>query len=457
MGAIIDVEPPTKKLTFPLIMALSNAIMVITLRIATNIQLGNKDDSSEMLFSHPFLFTWLMFVSESFIIIIYFLKRRPHIVNNRGTVSKVLDKDEDNSLFPSEAISSSSMVNIKQTKDYIMKNPEGSKIVEVGNLTKDILIKIGSFALMDYISTAGNLINRETNIYFLDFAVKALLIIFTSLFSLKLKFQFHRHHIFGIGIVLFGISMFTFNEILDIFIKTPDSEQSKNYKKWLPFFICLAITVQLATAGQECSEKYMMQYKYIDPFLMKGLEGIIGTIISSLLFIPYQFITCPKFELNFCYRKGDYPIEDFIKAWKFMVQYWEVILCLICYIFSCFLFQLYRILTNHFFSPNHRALADALSGLMVAIGYFIFQIFNLFQHKLRPVLFYIISVVSYCFIFFGVLVVLEIIIIKLWNLDMNTFKNIVRRGANDISEEEVESVTREANCTKENLNDSGYE
>ena len=94
---------------------------------------------------------------------------------------------------------------------------------------------------------------------------------------------------------------------------------------------------------------------------------------------------------------------------------------------------------------------------MVAVGYFIFQIFNLFQHTLRPVLFYIISVASYCFIFFGVLVVLEIIIIKLWNLDVNTFKNIARRGANDISEEEVESVTREVNCAKENLNDSGYE
>lgn len=438
MGLIFDIEPLTKKLTFPIIMAISNALMVIILRIARNIQF-DKNNPDSYLFSHPFMFTWLVFVSESFILIIYFLSRRPHIIKPKDKLNTMLNNSQDISLIPQECQSISS--HMKQTKDYIMKNPQDSKPIIVGNITKKIILQIGTCVLLDYISCAGTLINRETNIYFLDFAVKALLIFFTSLFSIKLKFQFHKHHVVGILIVLVGIFIFTLNEILDVFILEPNSTNLEAIITWLPFFICLAVVVQLLTAGQECNEKYMMQYNYIDPFLMKGLEGVIGTIIASLLFIPYQLIKCPNFNLNICFRNGDYPIEHFFKAWGFMLQHWQMIICLICFMVSCFLFQLYRVLTNHMLSPNHRALADTLSTLIIAVCYFFFQLFELFNSKIRPIWFYIVGGISYIIMFFGILIVLEIIIVKLWNLDVNTFKNIAKRGTQDISAEEVESVT----------------
>ena len=48
------------------------------------------------------------------------------------------------------------------------------------------------------------------------------------------------------------------------------------------YFAALSI-IQICTGIQETSEKYLIETKYVSPFMMVAFEGIVGFICTSIM------------------------------------------------------------------------------------------------------------------------------------------------------------------------------
>ena len=353
--------------------------------------------TEKFFYQKPFLVAWVMTLSE--VCAIFFFK-----IQQKRT-QKNTKQERKSEIINGEII--------EQKENTLLE-------VLPGHNKFSLFIKIIPVCVLDCVSILLLCIMRENKNSFYELDYKALLIIVTSIFSFFfLNFKMYWHHKFGTGLILIGISVFTG---VEIYITTISNED----------LLCLflSVMIQICSGIQETSEKYLIDKKYVSPFMMVAFEGLIGNSIITMMFIPLSHISCGNKKtttLLHCnpYSNNERVIEDILESVLFVIRNKQYIIFLSALFVSYLLFNIFRILTNSKCSPTHRAIADIL-------GYFLFWVvrFNSFfkPTKMHEAPFWLIGGVCYVIIILGVFVYLELIVINICGFKDNTDEEIMMRG-----------------------------
>lgn len=382
---------------YPIFMGMSYLYLNLSLFFLRVMPIPSSSSPEDKHFYyHPIVITWIMFLAKSTIYIFYIIKR----------------------------------CRTKETK--------GTPIT----LTKTkIFLWMLLLWFLDSFATTTMSILRETHLSFFELAIKGLFIVFSTVISIyKLGYKYYKHHYLGIIIIAIGIVIYTVNDIIT------NIDKLNTLKKNIIIYVITTIFVQVSIAGQECSEKYLMHFKYIYHFWLISLEGFVGTFFISISFIPTSIIDCPN---NVYYCSNVYPtkkvrkIEHFISTMKYIVNHPRVLLMIIAVYLAMISFESFRILTNQRFSPGHRSIADVYGLFLEFIIMSIFQCCGLFNLTKENNTFYFVSIVGYAFILVGVLIYLEIIIIHIFGFDTNTGDKIEERAMKDrnTNENTIDSIS----------------
>ena len=246
----------------------------------------------------------------------------------------------------------------------------------------------------------------------LQICISALLCYFT------IKTNIARHQIVSLIIISFcSITLFS-------------TEIIKKENEITEKLINLGFTLISCTSRAlfDTTEKYLLDYNFIDPFLLLLLEGIIcfGLMFSCIL-IDHNF----KIEF-----------EELMNISK--KKYLLIGLFIIYAIFSG-MKNIYRIITNKFYSPMTRALAESILDPIFTIYYFFFEIRDeKFTSK-----FWIYFVINFiCSIIMALCssIYNEFIILYYCGLEYETFFEIRKRSINielNNGGEEVEETNSE--------------
>ena len=246
----------------------------------------------------------------------------------------------------------------------------------------------------------------------LQICISALLCYFT------IKTNIARHQIVSLIIISFcSITLFS-------------TEIIKKENEITEKLINLGFTLISCTSRAlfDTTEKYLLDYNFIDPFLLLLLEGIICFgLMFSCIFIDNNFKIEFEELMNISEKK-----------------YLLIGLFIIYAIFSG-MKNIYRIITNKFYSPMTRALAESILDPLFTIYYFFFEIRDeKFTSK-----FWIYFVINFiCSIIMALCSSLynEFIILYYCGLEYETFFEIRKRSINielNNGGEEVEETNGE--------------
>ena len=253
-------------------------------------------------------------------------------------------------------------------------------------------------------------------------------------FLMKKIFHYksHKHHYLGIGLLIFGSIILTLMTIA--FGKITINPTA------LAGFILLCVLQDFLASFLNSFEKYLMEIQYIDPLKVIGLEGLFGSIIMIIAFIPLYYIKCPITEQGtnsgICKEGTDYieapnyMINQIFSSLKNSIFIIILILCL------C-IFNIFRLLVLFYFSPNHIVMANTMRPFL----FWILSIFfpEVFSGYSEPWI-NIITCIAYLFSLFGMVIFLEFVLISLWDLDRNTTLLIAQRGKSDFAEAEIKLI-----------------
>ena len=146
-------------------------------------------------------------------------------------------------------------------------------------------------------------------------------------------------------------------------------------------------------------EKWLMEYKFISPYILVGLEGLFSFITTGIILLLRIFV----FKDSSYFEK----IENFTQA-GFIIQAILFIICSLGY-------NVFVMLINQSFGATNRVVADFLSYFISLI---INSIFNLddIPPQVIAILFF-----GYLFVSVGTVGFNEIIIFFFYGLEENTY------------------------------------
>ena len=241
-------------------------------------------------------------------------------------------------------------------------------------------------------------------------------IIFVPLFSLYiLKKRLYKHHLIALIFTLLGaMIIFITRFILGISVKRDIIYHLINifFSSFFFFFLVLI--------------KYLMIKYFISPYNFLLYDGIFCAINS--LFIP--FLEYPFF--CFIDKNRNKKINNYFSYYLkknysglyriFIGKEWLFYLSFFITFIASFLYFVFNVLTIFNFSPYLNVLTDFLTPFLLSISYFIF--FPSKRNKKK----FILEFIGYIIIFFGALILNEIIVLNFWGLNENTYENISKRG-----------------------------
>ena len=218
----------------------------------------------------------------------------------------------------------------------------------------------------------------DWNLQKIVLTIKSFLLLFTAIFSsFYLKYTMYRHHIAGIGIVIFGTII---NDILF-------------YKKILDIDFILLFSVQLINAWEQILEKDLIEINFLGIYELLAIEGIIGFIFSIVI------------------------IQIFFSVEKIKQIGIEIILI---FLVSCGVYNICRLKIIQIYGPIHRCVGD---NFVI----FILWIIDLYDDKYFE-LDDICHVIGYICCIIGSIIFTEMISISLCNLNINTKKEQIKRA-----------------------------
>lgn len=284
-----------------------------------------------------------------------------------------------------------------------IQKAKGMYVVRNSKCSKKKLGLFGIVILIDSLSLLLNTFTKVRTIISYDLIYKAVFIIFSTLFSkLFLKLNYHRHHVLGSFIIFLFIFILTCIEFLT---------EELGDKIQIIILILLTIIVQVASAVQEVSEKYLMEFEFMSPFLIVGISGVIPALVYGIILF-YRIIIAKQFNI---YLSKPELLFSLLFAF-----YW--------------FFSLGRIRTNQRYSPTHRGFAE-LMGVMI---YLIYELLSSEENEKKQIVLY---VLCFIFIWIGALIYWEFIAVPCYNLDKYVTKNIKNRLILEEKENIQESLT----------------
>ena len=176
--------------------------------------------------------------------------------------------------------------------------------------------------------------------------------------------------------------------------------------------IFLMIIDHIFNASLDVIEKYLLEYDFMNPYLILMMEGLFGFILS--LIFTFTFDVKPFKKINNIYKE---------KNKKFAC----LIVCFVLYFLLSCGRNVYRITTNKLYTPTHKALFDYILVPLLIIYYYVWD--DDFQFNGEKVFYYffINLLISFIMVFCG-LIYNELIIIFFCGLDYNTHYEVSKRA-----------------------------
>ena len=211
-------------------------------------------------------------------------------------------------------------------------------------------------------------------------SIRALELIITSFLCNKLlNLPFYNHHLFSIIILLISGILLLFGDSVDV--------ELKNLLFTILNFLIFSLEIIIES----------IILKYISPYFLNTLKGIIGMITVSVI--------------SHFYPKEDFTFNTLIKS--------EHILFLILFIISSAFYNLFIELILHDLTPTHISISESISSILV----FLVHIFSATA----------LNIIGYSLILFASLIYNENIILICFHLDVNTKDSISLRSFNDFN------------------------
>ena len=251
-----------------------------------------------------------------------------------------------------------------------------------------------------------------------------------------LNYQLYKHHYLGIAIFLIGLIWYTLVDLL--YEKNVQTADSTKDNITLPVWIIVIIMIITQFLGSlvDCTEKYLMDKKYLSPFFVISIEGLCGFVLVSILIAILSSITC-QISTLICNTNNDIFIDNLSQIFQNLTP--KIIGIVIFNIIAVFLFNIFRMKTNQQFSPLHRNLSHTFNTFIIwIIKAFIMVKDNEHISASKKVL----IIFSNLFKIIGILIFLEIIILNFLGLARNTTEQINIREYDDYKEliESIDSI-----------------
>ena len=168
-------------------------------------------------------------------------------------------------------------------------------------------------------------------------------LIFAGLFSyFILKIIFHRHQILSMIIIILGIILTSvinaaYTESQSKFSEYPNKEEVQELQIYHYFILLFEFMI---SGLQEVLEKKIMDGKYISPYKLLFLEGLIGFTIGMITLI------IGNYHIGYLDKN---PFEKFFSQLNNV----KFIFLVILFIISEFGLNMLVMLTNYYYTPVH--------------------------------------------------------------------------------------------------------
>ena len=394
MTRILSFGKSSIHILYPILMSLCSVINTCLLTILNKLDEKNPNDAFG---NHPFFLFWVMYLAESMILFLFLIQR------NRSN-RKTIQQQEQNKI---------ALFNKPIQEETI--NQEKLQFLP-GNKVK-LLLMITFLGLFDFASSILGIILDETGVDYFYIIFQAVFLLITAQLSrIFLKYQYHRYHLAGIIIYLIGVTLYSVFD--SVFIPTKGTTTLN-----VVLYIGLMIITQLLGAFMDCGEKYLMDEKYLSPFVIVSFEGISGFIIMSIAILISSFIQCSK-DNYFC--KKDQYVENLSEVFTFFYHHSLYLILYIVFFFFLFLLNVFRLLTNQHYSPAHRGISNTISPCISWVIKLCVPFMNSFSSE-TSIGYYIGISLSDLIMIFGVFIFLEIFILGCWKINENNREIIIKR------------------------------
>ena len=251
MYRLISLNKIRKTMICPLLLLLfsvTNSVLLVTIEGRIS-----KSSIDKQNLCHLIFLTLLMYFAETFTLLLYYIQKR-----------KTLEK--------------------KKTGITFLPKSNFEKI--------KILLIIIVIIIVDCSSTFSVIyLIGKNSVNFFEMLLKGIVLILATLVSiLILHYKYYKHHWLGCIVIIIGLIIFTFNDC---------NTNSKSIYTVDNSIFSIVLTIFLSyiwVAFQEVLEKYLMEIKYISPFVVVGLEGVgglimmtVGLSIAFLFFDDFEF------------------------------------------------------------------------------------------------------------------------------------------------------------------------
>ena len=220
-----------------------------------------------------------------------------------------------------------------------------------------------------------------------------------------LKLTIYKHHKFSLIVIGICLAITFGTEFIfqknDIFL----------YK--IDFFkaLILILSKHIFAPIIDLLEKYIFEYDYMNPFLVLMFEGLVGIVLSFLLYLTPNYLQ----DIKSVFRKYD--------GWDIFLFIFLIIL----YIILSALRNAFKMITTKIYSPMVRNLTDNVLTPLYLIIYF-FEGYDFQSENQKDYLYFAINIIlsiiiSICSCIYG-----EFIVLFCCGLEKNTHDQISKRA-----------------------------
>lgn len=236
---------------------------------------------------------------------------------------------------------------------------------------------------------------------------KGFIIFFTCIAcSFLLKYKLYNHKVLSLFIILIGIVIYTSSLLIWFFeshlevLTTIDKNHRRLGLEYMFFMFLVSITLAI----QEVTEKWLLHYKFFNPFFILLFEGCS----QMILLLVYIILSNHSFPTEFFSSK---------------TYTWFTIL----YTFNRIIQEIMRIQTNNHFTPSHRAISDALNSFFLTFCFLFIKDVPNWNGK-----YIALSMLGYSLCFIGTLIYNEFIILNFGGFNRYTKEHVEKRAIDDL-------------------------
>ena len=172
----------------------------------------------------------------------------------------------------------------------------------------------------------------------------------------------------------------------------------------------------------EVTEKYLIEYESLNPLFILMIEGIYGSIITSILSFTI------KDPFNQIKKIKDMTIYNLILF----------IILLVCYFIFSGGRNIYRLITNKIYSPMAKSLTDYFFvPLLIIFYYFIENDFHVEKKGKQSLPYFLLNIFVSIVTVFCTCIYNELFVLYCCRLEYNTYCEVSKRAS--ICEEKIEN------------------